>query len=189
MPANVAQKYKIILPALCWGRGRPEFYAVTDGLSSSGIRFRSSTMPLVDEEITCSIRHVGQLNGRVVRSGSQAFLVRVLAKKHILDAVAREMRWLSAQQETRVVPRAHPRITPTRTDVTIELVDGRVLPARLLDVSASGVAFAIDEPLEIGNLILIGRTWARIACHFENGVGAAFVTPLDPHEVGEQITL
>lgn len=189
MPKSLAQKYKIILPALCWGRGRHDFYAVTDGLSSSGIRFRSATLPLVDEELTCSIRHVGQLHGCVVRSASQAFVVRILANKTVLDQVARQLLHLSAQQDQPVVPRAHPRITPARTDVTIELTDGRVLPGRLLNVSASGVAFTLDASLEIGNLVMIGRTWARIARHFDNGVGAVFVTPLDPRDVGEQITL
>lgn len=182
------------MPALCWGRGRHEFYAVTDVVSPDGIRFRSATQPFVDEELTCNIRHIGAVETRVVSTGERAFVVRVLARRHTVASVARELRLLSEQQEAPVPVRAHPRVTPLETDVTIELEDGRILPAKLLNVSASGAAFTLDAhtcdaQVAIGACITIGRTAARVARHFEHGIGAVFDTAFAPHAVDRHITL
>ena len=181
--------HKVVVPALCWGRGRSEFYAVTDIVSPDGIRFRSATKPLVDEELTCNIRHIGTVETRVVSIGDRAFIVRVLARMQAMASVARELRQLSEQQEAPVPVRVHPRVTPLETDVTIKLTDGRVLPAKLLNVSASGVAFTLDAQIDIGASITIGRTAARVARHFDHGIGAVFDRAFAPQAVDRHITL
>ena len=181
--------HTVIVPALCWGRDRSDFYAVTDGVSPAGIRFRSATEPLVGEQLTCSIRHIGAVQTRVVGTGDRAFVVHVLARKHVVASVARELRLLSEQQEAIVPVRAHPRITPLETDVTVALADGRVLPAKLLNVSASGAAFTLDAELAIGAPITIGRTVARVARHFDHGIGAVFEQTFAPQAIDRHITL
>ncbi|NEU13462.1 PilZ domain-containing protein [Methylobacterium sp. BTF04] len=188
MERRATGRYKVILPALCWGRGRGDFYAVTDNVSSEGIRFRSATAPSVDEELTCNIRHIGNLEGRVIQSADRTFVIRVVAKKHVIDDVARELLLLSEQQVP-LVTRVHPRITPDATEVEVALFDGRILPGKLLNVSASGAAFTVDAPLEIGTPIVIGRTPARIARRFETGLGAIFMTPFDPSVIDARIRL
>ncbi|MCJ2083944.1 PilZ domain-containing protein [Methylobacterium sp. J-090] len=181
--------HTVVVPALCWGRDRSEFYAVTDIVSPDGIHFRSATTPLVDEELTCNIRHIGAVETRVVSIGGCAFVVRLLARRQAVASIARELRLLSEQQEATVPVRAHPRVTPLKTDVTIELADGRIVPAKLLNISASGVAFTLDAHVAIGASITIGRTAARVARHFEHGVGAVFDTAFDPQAFDQHITL
>ncbi|WP_336485934.1 PilZ domain-containing protein [Methylobacterium nigriterrae] len=95
---RVAKHHKVILPALCWSRGRADFYAVTADVSSDGIRLRSSTVPQVGEVLTCSIRHIGQVQGRVVRAGDREFVMRVLARRHVTVSVARTLIFLAQQQ-------------------------------------------------------------------------------------------
>lgn len=181
--------HTVVVPALCWGRDRSEFYAVTDIVSPDGIHFRSATTPLVDEELTCNIRHIGAVETRVVSIGDHAFVVRLLAKQEAVASVARELRLLSEQQEATAPVRVHPRVTPLETDVTVELADGRIVPAKLLNVSASGVAFTLDVQIAIGAPITIGRTAARVARHFEHGIGAVFDRAFAPQAIDQHITL
>lgn len=182
-----AFRHKIILPAYCWTGDRAEFHAVTDEISAAGIHFRSAGVAILHESLTCNIRFIGRLTGRVIQSAKDAFVIRVAAERRLIDSVMRELVLLSSEQQYQT--RLHPRVKPSRPDVAIQLADGRILPGRLLDVSASGVALTLAEPLEIGTVIRVGRTSARIIRHFEGGLGAAFLEPLDPRVVKEDMAL
>jgi hypothetical protein len=183
-------RHKVILPALCWNRGRADFYAVTEDVSPDGIHFRSALVPHVDEDLTCSIRHIGQVEGTVIRVSTQAFVIRVRARPKTAAGIARDLMHLARQQVPAAEPaRVHPRVIPLKTDIAVQLACGRILRAKLLNVSASGAAVYLDEPIELGAPLRIGRTWARIARQFERGVGATFEVPLDPRDVSERIVL
>ncbi len=69
------------------------------------------------------------------------------------------------------------------------LEDGRVLPGRLINVSASGAALALDHTLASGARITIGATAAQVVRIFRDGIGAAFAFPLDPAQVHAEIRL
>ncbi|WP_019906689.1 PilZ domain-containing protein [Methylobacterium sp. 77] len=183
-------RYKVILPALCWNRNRPDFYAVTDDLSFDGIRFKSSVVPSVNERLTCSIRHAGSLEAIVVRAEAEAFAVRVLSADHPLGLVVQSLLDLAkSQNPPPVVTRIDPRIVPDKQDVLVTTEAGSMLPGRLINISASGAAVSMEEPLEVGTLITIGRTRARVARRFENGIGAAFLSPFRHDAVGPHVVL
>ncbi|GJE63647.1 hypothetical protein LNAOJCKE_0844 [Methylorubrum aminovorans] len=182
--------YTVILPALCWSRRQPDFYAVTQDVSREGISFRSAAEPALDEQITCSIRYIGQVDARVVRTDDRLFLVRLKASRQRAAEVARTLLALSREQERTLQPaRAHPRISPDRKDVLVTLEDGRVLPGRLINVSASGAALALDHTLSAGASITIGSTAAQVVRIFRDGIGAAFAFPFDPGQVHAGIRL
>lgn len=183
-------RYKVTLPALCWGRHRPNFYAVTDDLSLDGIRFKSSVVPAVDERLTCSIRHAGSLEAIVVRTETSAFAIRVLGANHPLGLVVQSLlSHAKSQNLPPLVMRALPRIVPERQDVLITTEAGSMRPGRVLNISASGVAVSMEEPLDVGTLIVIGRTRAKVARRFDNGIGAAFLKPLHEDAVGPHVVL
>ncbi|TFZ55420.1 PilZ domain-containing protein [Methylorubrum sp. Q1] len=182
--------HTVFLPALCWGRRQPDFYAVTQDLSRAGITFRSASEPAVDEPLTCSIRYVGQVEARVVSSGDNLFAVRLMASRQRTAEVARALLALAREQgRTFEAARAHPRINPARKDVLVTLEDGRVLPGRLINISASGAALALDHTLSRGARITIGGTAAQVVRIFRDGIGAAFASPLDPGQVHAGIRL
>jgi hypothetical protein len=183
-------RHKVVLPALCRSRTRPDFYAVTDDLSADGIRFRSATVPPLDEDLVCSVRHVGQFEARVVRREAGRFVVRVLDRPLPVAEVARRLLSEAEEQSRGAEPiRVHPRIVPRQRAVAVVVADGRVLPGRLLNVSASGVGLALTEPVAVGVGLTIGRTRATVMRVFPDGVGAAFVVPFDPAAVDESIVL
>ena len=180
----------VFLPALCWSRRQPDFYAVTQDLSPDGITFRSAAEPAVDEPLTCSIRYIGQVETRVVSVDDNLFVVRLMSSRQRAAEVARTMLALSREQgRSFESARAHPRINPARKDVLVTLEDGRVLPGRLINVSASGAALALDHALARGARIMIGATAAQVVRIFRDGIGAAFAFPLDPAQVHAEIRL
>jgi len=93
------QRYRIILPALCWGRDRSDFYAVTEDISVDGIRLRSATTPELGEELVVSIPQIGSVEALVIRSTPQDFVVTVLGRSRPTQWVAQELIRLSLRQE------------------------------------------------------------------------------------------
>ncbi|WP_407524540.1 PilZ domain-containing protein [Methylobacterium oryzisoli] len=187
---RATQRHQVILPALCWSRSRPDFYAVTIDLSTEGIRLRSAIVPFVDEDLICSIRHIGTIETKVTRTEDQDFAVRVLNRRLAPRTVAKKLLFLAEQQRPGLeAVRVHPRVAPLRTEVPVTLEDGHLIVGRLLNVSASGAGLLLGVPLRVGATIILGSRPARVMRCFAGGVGAAFHVPLDPHEVTEAIVL
>lgn len=183
-------RVKVILPALCWNQSRPDFYAVTDDVARCGIRFKSAVVPAVGEFLTCSIRYAGSLESEVVRAGKHRFAVRVLRAEYPLKLFAQNLVDLAREQNARpLAERAAPRMVPRDQDVIVTTALGAILPGRLINISVSGAAVSLDEPLEIGTLVMIGSTPARVARTFDNGIGAAFLSPLSDGQVGPDVVL
>jgi hypothetical protein len=85
--------------------------------------------------------------------------------------------------------RVHRRVVPKHRAVPVALADGTCVPARIVNLSASGVALQLDVPLDIGQAIVVGRHRAKVARRIDGGIGAAFLAPLDETTVGEQTVL
>ncbi|GJE62726.1 PilZ domain-containing protein [Methylobacterium trifolii] len=182
--------HKVILPALCWSRQHHDFYAVTDAVSPDGIRFRSATVPAIDDPLTCSIRHIGVLETRVVRREANAFVVRPTTNRQRGRAVAEFLVDTARLQGPALEGyRTAPRIVPRRTDILVTLEDGSHLPSRLLNLSASGAAIHVERPLALGTRIRIGRTGGSVVRTFPQGAGIAFLVPFDPAEVSVDLVL
>lgn len=151
---------------------------------------RSATIPHLGSQLGCSIRGVGVMEIRVVRADAADFAVRVIGRGATPSEVVRslvEMARLQAPPPEEV--RVCRRVVPRRRTVQVVTVDGTSVPARILNLSASGVALQMDAPLDLGQTIVVGRHRARIARRIDGGVGAAFLTPLDPATVGEHTVL
>ncbi|MCJ2067813.1 PilZ domain-containing protein [Methylobacterium sp. J-030] len=183
-------RHAIVLPALCWRADGSEFHAVTVDISGEGIRMRSATTPPMDAELGCSIRGVGAMQIRVVRTGAVDFAVRVMGRGATPGEVVRSLVGLARLQapppeEVRV----YRRVVPERRAVQVALADGTSIPGRIVNLSASGVALQLDMPLEVGQVIVVGRHRAKIARRIDGGVGAAFLVSLDEATVGEHTVL
>lgn len=180
----------LILPAYCRSREQFEFHAVTKDIYQSGISFRSATKPQIDQVLTCSVRYVGVFEARVVETEGHLFIVRVLTSRERGGEIARTMLALAHEQVRPLEAwRAHSRISPMNKDVLITVDDGRILPGRLINVSASGAALVVEDTLEPGARIVIGSTPARVVRDFRGGIGAAFIAPLDPAQIHADIRL
>ncbi|SDM92575.1 hypothetical protein SAMN05216360_104278 [Methylobacterium phyllostachyos] len=183
-------RHRIILPALCWTARRRDFYAITTDISAEGVRFRSSSLLIPGEDLTCSIRHIGLLHARIDRAVGQEFVVSVRGDGPALASLARHFMALSRAQDLSVEPiRVDRRIVPKQKVVTVTLEDGHAVSGHVLNISASGVALLIDRTLELGATIQVGRKLARVVRHFTHGLGAAFVESFEPGDVHDAMTL
>lgn len=183
-------RHRIILPALCWTQSRRDFYAITTDVSVEGIRFRSSSLLIPGEDLTCSIRHIGLLHARIDQAAGQEFVVSVRGGGPALAGLARQLVTLSRAQDFRLEPiRIDRRIVPRQKVVVITLEGGHAISGHVLNISASGVALLVDQALDVGATIRVGQKLARVMRHFTHGLGAAFVEPFEPDDVHEAMTL
>ena len=183
-------RHAVILPSLLWSRSRPDFYAVTCRLEADGIRFRSAVVPTPGERLTCSIGLVGTLEVEVVRTADLAFTVKPVAGRQHNGAVARTLVDLAGRQTHR--PGRHgtsPRIVPKRPELTVTLPDGTVLKGRLAEVSIARADVYLGVGIPVGTKIRLGATEAVVAHAFSNGIGAYFLSPLDPDALDEGLVL
>ena len=151
---------------------------------------RSATITLMDAQLGCSIRGVGAMEIRVVRAGTADFAVRVIGRDAKPSEVVRSLVDLARLQapppeEVRV----YRRVVPKQRAVQVALADGAAVPARIVNLSASGVALQLAVPLTVGQAIVVGRHRAKVARRIDGGVGAAFLMPLDEGTVSEHTVL
>lgn len=163
---------------------------MTADVTAEGIRLRSSARLAAGEDLTCSIRHIGQLEVRITQVAGQDFVVGVRGGRATLNGLARQFVTLARAQNFRPEPiRGHHRIVPAQKTVEITLECGLSFSGHVLNVSASGIGLLIDRAVGIGETIRVGSRAARVVRHFEHGIGAAFLEPLEPSAVHAAMTL
>jgi len=139
--------------------------------------------PDVDDYLVCATARSGStlLCGLLESSGVAG---------HPASYFVRRLLDLAGEQNVDAAPqRVHPRFVPDKPDILVTTSSGVRVPGRLINVSASGAALTVDIPLEPGMRITIGRTPARVARRFEDGIGAAFLEPLSRENVGRHVSL
>jgi hypothetical protein len=106
------------------------------------------------------------------------------------DKLASQLTWL-ANRTALGLPedRRHERVTPRVLTTVLKLDNGREYAARIIDISMSGAAVAIDEKPPMGAGVTIGSTTAKVVRHFQNGVALEFRLPLSPDRFDENIIL
>ena len=185
---DVPKVQPVVIPAFCRIRDKIDFYAVTADLSLEGVRLRAARIPRQGDVLECRIRHVEPFEGRVVRVSSVDFTVKVGGRAP--GTVARQL--LDAAR-VQAVPdnaiRAHRRFVPNIGGILVAPADGRTFEAEILNVSASGAAIGTKQPVEVGSLVTLGSTPARVMREFAGGFGAAFLQPFDPGVVDVDLIL
>jgi hypothetical protein len=58
----------------------------------------------------------------------------------------------------------------------VTLPDGRDYQARIVDLSLSGAALAIEVRPPIGSPVMVGKLRARVVRHFDDGIALEFAT-------------
>jgi len=173
----------VALPALCWRELRDEFDAVTQELARDGIQFKSRTIPALFEHIVCDIGGGGPLNGRVIRVSPAGFFLKVLTKvRHIRLLVGKRVA-IAREQKPKSYPWRDERIQAENISLNLTLQSGSQIPATLMNVSASGAALHVAEPLQVGELVMIGSSGARVVRIFDGGVGVVFLRRLNMPQI------
>jgi hypothetical protein len=188
MPRDGQRTQPVVIPAFCRIRDVVDFYAVTADISMQGVRLRSARIPRLGEVLECRIRNVEPFEGRVVDVSTMDFTVRVGGPAP--GTIARQLLQAARLQAASDAPvRTHRRIVPDASEVVVILPDARTIDARILNVSASGVAIGTTEPVAVDALIVVGSTHAQVMRVFDDGFGAAFLRPFDPGAIDGDLIL
>ncbi|MCJ2050211.1 PilZ domain-containing protein [Methylobacterium sp. J-070] len=169
---------------------RREFPCRTVDMSPGGVRLTCAVQGEVGERVVLYLEHIGRIEGIIARQCADGFAVQLNATPRKRDKLASQLTWL-ANREILGLPegRSHERLVPTQTGVILKIEGGREIPARLIDISMSGVAISSAATLPLGAAVMVGSTPGRLVRYFEGGFGVQFLLPLSPDRFHSGMTL
>lgn len=181
-------RYKIVLPGRCSFSGRGDYSCVTEAVDADGVEIRARARGSVGQRVTAWIRHLDRIEGLVSRHTSNGFVMTILGNRTRKAEIARQLVGLAQQQDDGKA-RRHERIKPRNQETTVDIYGMGRVPARLLDVSASGAALSLDYSPPVGEIVIVGSTSARVVRHLSEGIGVAFQNDIPFNLLDEDIVL
>jgi PilZ domain len=156
---------------------RREFPCQTQNMSPGSVALTTPIIGRVGERVVAYIDHIGRIEGQITRAYDGGFAMTISATLRKKDKLAAKLTWLANRHELNLPEdRRHDRATPTIPSVTISLPDGREYRARVIDMSLSGAAVALDVKPPIGSPVMVGKLRASVVRHFDEGVAIEFAT-------------
>ncbi|WP_306119978.1 MULTISPECIES: PilZ domain-containing protein [unclassified Roseitalea] len=127
------------------------------------------------ERIVAYIDHIGRVEGHVVRLFEGGFAMDLNTSTRKQEKLAAQLVWLANKHELDLPEdRRHERIVPKNPSSILTLTDGRQYRCRILDLSLSGAAVAINVRPAIGTLVTLGGMRGQVVRHFEEGIAIEF---------------
>jgi PilZ domain len=167
-----------------------EFACQTIDMSPGGVAVVAPVKGAVGERVVLYLEHIGRVEGEITRHIPEGFALSIAATPRKRDKIASQLTWLANRHELGLPEdRRHERIVPRNPSIEMKVEGGRPTPARLIDVSMSGCALAMEKPLAIGTSLVLGRTPGKVVRHFQGGVAVEFLLPVSPDRFDENITL
>jgi hypothetical protein len=156
---------------------RREFPCQTQNMSPGSAALTTPIVGRVGERVVAYIDHIGRIEGQITRAYDGGFAMTISATLRKKDKLAAKLTWLANRHELNLPEdRRHDRATPIIPSVTISLPDGREYRARVIDMSLSGAAVALDVKPPIGSPVMVGKLRASVVRHFDEGVAIEFAT-------------
>ncbi|MCG6858579.1 MAG: PilZ domain-containing protein [Salaquimonas sp.] len=129
----------------------------------------------IGERVVAYIDHVGRLEGIVLRTLDNGFVMSISATERKRDKLAAKLTWLANRHELNLPEdRRHERVVPRQRNAEIRLEDGRTYRTRIIDLSLSGVAIELEVRPAIGTVLWVGNLRGRVVRHFDEGVAIEF---------------
>ena len=165
-----------------------EYPCQVTNMSPGGVALVTAVVGETGEHVIAYIDEIGRIEGKIARSFSGGFAIRIIATQRKRDKLANQLTWL-ANRATLGIPedRRHERVQPQNPYSRIKLPDGRTYACRVIDMSISGAAVAIQVRPALGTEITLGRMRARVVRHFSDGVAVQFSDVQDEKLLHEQI--
>jgi PilZ domain len=164
-----------------------EFPCQVANMSPGGMALVASASAPAGERVIAYVDEIGRIAGVVARQFPSGFALRITSTTHKRDKLAAQLTWLANRH---ILPdqRRHPRIAPRDPWARIILQNGLQMDCRIIDISQSGAGIASDQRPQIGALVTIGRTHARVARHIEKGFAVEFLRLQHQGSLEENVT-
>ncbi|MEM6615625.1 MAG: PilZ domain-containing protein [Pseudomonadota bacterium] len=154
---------------------RQEFPCQTKNMSPGGVALVSPVRPEPNERVVCYLDHIGRLEGNVARIFDGGFAMHINGTTRKRERLAAQLTWLANRHALNLPEdRRHDRDSSKQSMTHITLVDGREYKCRVLDISLSGAAIAIEVKPAIGSPITLGQMRGRVVRHFDEGIAVEF---------------
>ena len=167
-----------------------EFPCRTVDVSLGGLWLETRAKAGLGDRVIVYLDHFGRLEGKVVRVASTGFAIRLMLPNAKRKRLVELLMWhanrahVGAEED-----RQHKRIVPHMDRTIIELVDRSTIPARVIDVSVSGVCLAVTQRPPIGARVVVGHTTGTVVRHCEEGIAVRFLRRISPHVFDESLVL
>ena len=167
-----------------------EYPCQTIDMSPGGVAVIAAVSGRIGERVVFYLEHIGRVEGTVARKLEFGFAASLTGTHRKRDKIASQLTWLANRQALGLPEdRRHERVAPVNMVVDLKLESGRIVTARLIDVSLSGAALSTDHPLAVGTPVTIGKTPGKIIRHFNGGMAVEFLLPLSPDRFDENVVL
>lgn len=155
-------------------------------ISAGGALLKAVNPPQAGDRVVVYIDDVGRYEGLVIRSSKHHFAVDYRARKAKTRRAADNLTHALNTAHMRLDRRQNPRIKQDEPTV-LTLENGEAFACEILDISLTGASVAIDPKPELGTIVTVGRTPAKVVRRHEKGVGVVFTgAPARMEEVIEQ---
>ena len=168
---------------------RQEYPCQVQDMSPGGMSLVAPVNGKAGERVVAYIDHVGRLEGTIVRLHRTGFSMTIAATARKRDKLAAQLTWL-ANRDILGLPedRRHERIVPRNPRTNMLLPNGMSVPCRIIDMSLSGAAISSETKPEMGTLIWLGKTQARVVRYIENGFAVEFTRLQHPDFLEENVS-
>lgn len=145
-------------------------------MSPGGMSLTCEIQPELGARIVVYIEDLGRCEGVVARHHDYGFAMRLSTTQSRRDRIAERLTYHANRHHLRDEDlRRHERFEMDH-ETRCTMADGSILPCRVIDLSLSGAAIAIDAALPIGTEIIVGRMRGHVVRHMPKGVAVRFVT-------------
>jgi hypothetical protein len=183
------QRVKVRLAGRFMRSDRKEFDCESIDASPGGIAFSSEAAVQPGERIVAYLNQIGRIEGKVARTFAGGFAVQMSLPVAKRDKLADQLTWL-ANRHSLGLPedRRHERVAPRDRYTTLQLANGRVFTASLIDISISGAALSVDFQPSLGSRVVVGSTPAQVVRHIDCGIAVEFLRPIPADDFSEDTT-
>ncbi|KQP32814.1 hypothetical protein ASF25_17495 [Methylobacterium sp. Leaf100] len=132
---------------------------------------------------------MGYFDGVVTRTRADGFVMAVAGTEALRSRLAARLEWHRCRAAGADDLRAHPRIIPSRTDVTVRTATGP-RAGFLRDVSRTGASIGMSEPRPaIDQIVTVGKRHATVVRHSDDGIAVRFNLPIRPEDLTVDLVL
>ncbi len=143
----------------------------------------------IGHEAICYVDGIGLIAGSIRELTETGFVVAVEVNAGRHARIEARLTWLRSNVDGLSDRRVGARIVPKHRRTTVKWPDGRSLDAEIADLSMSGAGLRVAEKPSVGAVVTVGKRYATVIRHKDDGIGVAFRLPFSVETFNEQVVL
>jgi hypothetical protein len=143
----------------------------------------------IGHEAICYVDGIGLIAGIIRELTETGFIISVEVNAGRHARIEARLTWLREHVDGLSDRRVGARIVPRHRRTTVKWPDGRSLDAEIADLSMSGAGLVLAEKPSVGAVVTVGKRYATVIRHKDDGIGVAFRLPFSAETFNEQVVL